>query len=233
MEMWLNWARGPLFLFCFSFMLLGLVRHIVLTAWGITRAVQRAGDKSLPLGQIASSTLKWMLPLGKIGEQPLFTLTSILFHVAILVTPIFLAGHIALWERGLGITWPAISNRTADLLTLLAIGTTAALLAQRLSARATRALSRFQDYLLLPLLSLPFVTGYVMMHPTMNPISYDLVFLIHLLSANLIFLLIPLTKLAHLALFPGTQLVSELAWHWPPNAGSRLAKSLGKENAPV
>lgn len=233
MEMWLEWTRGPFFLFCFSFMLLGLLRHVLLTLWGISRTLHRAADKQLPFRQLLSSTLSWIFPFGKIRGQPFFVIASILFHVAILITPIFLAGHIALWKRGLGVSWPAISNQTADLLTLLAMFTTVCLLLQRASARATRALSRFQDYALPALLLIPFLTGYLMMHPEINPLSYDLVFLIHMMSACLIFLLIPLTKLAHLALFPSTRLVSELAWHWPSDAGTRLAKTLGKENAPV
>jgi hypothetical protein len=34
-------------------------------------------------------------------------------------------------------------------------------------------------------------------------------------------------------LLPLTQLVSELAWHFPPDAGSRVAITLGKEKESV
>jgi hypothetical protein len=47
MESWLEWARGPMFIFAFSFMVLGLVRHLVLTVMQIVRTMQRAGDKHL------------------------------------------------------------------------------------------------------------------------------------------------------------------------------------------
>ena len=43
----------------------------------------------------------------------------------------------------------------------------------------------------------------------------------------------PLTKLSHMILMPFTQLVSELAWHFPPDAGTRVAVTLGKENEPI
>jgi len=33
MESWIEWARGPAFLFAFGFMLLGLTRHVLLTLW--------------------------------------------------------------------------------------------------------------------------------------------------------------------------------------------------------
>ena len=49
------------------------------------------------------------------------------------------------------------------------------------------------------------------------------------MSANLIFLLMPLTKLTHAALLPGTQIVSEAGWHWPKDSGSRVGATLGNE----
>jgi len=233
MQSWLEFARGPLFLFAFSFMVLGLLRHLLITSWQVFAAMRRAGDKNLPYKKILVSTLKWLFPLSKIGDQILFSLTSILFHIAIIIVPIFLAGHIALWESGFGVSWIAISNKTADILTLLAIVSAVALVLQRATAKATRSLSRFQDYALPLLIAIPFLSGYLMTHPASNPFPYDATFLVHLLSANLLFILIPLTKLSHMILLPEVQLVSEVAWHWPEDAGSRVAATLGKENAPI
>ena len=153
-----------------------------------------------------------------------------LFHICIIVTPIFLGAHILLWERGLGISWPAIGNLAADYLTLLAILTGVALLAQRVAARASRAISRPQDYFLPLLLIVPFVTGYLGMHPSLNPFGYNGTMFVHVMSANLIFLLIPFTKMSHVALFPGTQLISEMGWHLKPGGGEQVAIALGKEN---
>ena len=96
MEAWLEFARGPLFLFSFSFMILGLLRHLLVTSWQVVTAMRRAGDKSLPYAKILVASLKWLFPVGKIRDQVLFSLTSILFHLSILIVPIFLAGHIAL-----------------------------------------------------------------------------------------------------------------------------------------
>jgi len=233
MESWLEFARGPLFLFSFSFMVLGLLRHLLITSWQVFAAMRRAGDKSLPYRKIFLSTLKWIFPISKIGDQLLFSLTSIIFHIAILIVPIFLAGHIALWARGFGLSWPAISNTAADLLTIAAVFSAVALVVQRAAAKATRSLSRFQDYSLPLLIALPFVAGYLMTHPAVNPFTYDTTFLVHMLSANLIFVLIPLTKLSHMVLLPEVQLVSEVAWHWPEDAGSRVGVALGKENLPI
>lgn len=229
----IEFARGPLFLFALTFMVLGMLRHFLITGFEMWRAMRRAGDKKLPKGQIFVTTLKWLFPLTKMGNRFFYSLTSIVFHVAILIVPIFLAGHIALWARGIGLSWPAIPNGVADVLTILAIVTALALVFQRLAAKATRKLSRLQDYLMPLLVALPFVTGLFVMHPGTSPFSYQASLLLHVLSGNLIMVLMPLTKLSHAVLMPSVQAVSEVGWHFPPDAGSRLAASLDKEGEPI
>jgi nitrate reductase gamma subunit len=233
MEYWLEWARGPAFIFSFSFMILGLARHLLLTLSEIHRVWRRAGDKTLPVRQIVQSTFQWLFPAGRIAQDPAFSLTSILFHTGILIVPLFLAGHIALWFRNTGLSWPAISNTLADVLTVVAVTAAFALVVQRVAAKSTRALSRFRDYALPIIIAVPFVSGFMVMHPALNPYPYSIVLFFHVMSGNLIMVLIPLTKLTHAVLLPGVQLISELGWHWPPDAGSKLAVTLGKEGEPI
>ena len=71
------------------------------------------------------------------------------------------------------------------------------------------------------------------MHPALNPLPFEATLLAHVLSANLLLVLIPLTKLSHMILLPITQLVSELAWHFPPDAGSKVAVTLKKQSEPI
>ena len=121
----------------------------------------------------------------------------------------------------------------ADVLTIVAVITAVALVIQRLSARATRVLSRAQDYVLPLIIALPFASGFFVMHPAFNPFSFNAMLFIHVMTANAVMILIPLTKLTHAALFPDLQLVSEMGWHWPPDAGSKLAVTLGKEGVRI
>lgn len=233
MQAWIEWARGPAFLFSFTFMAAGLLRHIVVTAWEMRRTMARAGDKNLPYGAALTATFKWLFPLGKLRHQLVFSLTSLAFHVAILLVPLFLAGHIVLWARGIGLQWPAIPHGMADVLTVVAIVTGVGLVVQRLAARATRALSRPQDYLLPLLIAVPFASGLLLVHQPMNPFSYSATFLVHILSGNLVLVLIPITKLSHAVLMPSSQVVAEMGWRWPADAGSKVAVALHKEEEPV
>ena len=233
MESLLEWARGPFFWAALSFMVLGLTRRLGLTLWGMHVVLRRAGDKKIPYGKLAMATLAWVFPVGTLKSRTIFGLTNLLFHVATLAPPVFLAGHIVLWRRGLGISWPALPAPAADCLTALAVVTAAALVAQRVLARDTRALSRLQDYLLPLFIAVPFVSGFLVKHPSCNFLPYELLLLVHVASSNVLIILIPLTKLSHCVLLPETQFVSELAWHWPPDAGRRVGAELGKENEAI
>lgn len=214
-------------------MVLGLIRHIVVTVSEMMKMVGRAGNKDVAYRQVFAATMKWLFPVGQLRQRFFFSITSLMFHVAIIVVPIFLAGHIALWKSGTGLSWPAISNGLADVLTITAVATAVLLVVQRATARDSRALSRFNDYALPLLIAVPFVAGFLVMHPTWNPFSYELALLVHIMSANVLLILIPLTKLSHMVLLPATQLVSELGWHFPPDAGRKVAVDLGKEGQPI
>ena len=56
--------------------------------------------------------------------------------------------------------------------------------------------------------------------------------LLHLLSAELLLLITPFTKLAHIVLFPFDRL-SEVHWQLRPGAGDRVAAALYGERAQV
>jgi nitrate reductase gamma subunit len=217
-------------------MLLGILRVILLNTASVVSLLyeSRKNHRATAWKPVLLETLRWIFPLKKgLQIRAVFSITSMLFHVCIIVTPIFLSAHILLWERGLGISWPAISNGVADYLTLIAIVSGIALFVDRVSARASRSISRAQDFFLPLLIVVPFVTGYLAMHPHLNPFGYNGTMFVHVMSGNLILLLIPFTKLSHMALFFGTQLISELGWHLKPGAGQRVAVAIGRENEPL
>jgi len=234
MELWLEWARGPAFRFAFVVMLLGLARLVVLNVLGLITLMRQAQDKNVPVRTVLRETLRWLFPFSKVPKpQLLFTSASFIFHICIIVIPLFLGAHILLWEKGLGVGWPAMDQLWADIMTLVAVATSLILVGRRLSARATRALSRVQDYLLPLIIATPFVTGYLAMHPSINPFNYSSTMFLHVMGGNLIFLLIPFTKLSHVVLFPTTQVVSEMGWHLVADSGRRVALALGKEGEAI
>ena len=231
MDQLLDFARGPLFAICLLIMLLGLGRHVLLQVRLLTIKGQTL--RKVLWKRIAADSLSWLLPWKHLGEGTrVLTVASIVFHIGAIVTPLFLADHVVLWESLLGIRLPAISQSSADALTLSTIVLVVVLLTYRVAVRRSRDLSRTGDYVILLLVLAPFVTGYLASHPTVNPLPWQTMMLFHVLSAEALLVAIPFTKLAHVVLFPFDRL-SQVHWQLRSGAGQRVAAAMYGEEAKV
>lgn len=234
METLLDLARGPLLYLAFALLVVGTLRQVGLTAAELVRAYRLAGDQAIPFGQLFRRSLGWIVPVNALrGTRIPYTVASLVFHVGMLLVPLFLAGHVALIRKGLGLSWPALPGLLADALTLAALAGLVLLLIIRLVSRASRFMSSFQDWFLLVLVIVPLLSGYLVAHPLQNPLPFTLTYLVHLLSAELLLALIPFTKLAHVILFPLTRISWELGWHFVPGGGESVRLALGKEGEGV
>lgn len=215
-------------------MVLGLLRILVLDIWGAVSAYRKAGDKRLAWIDAFRKTVSWLFPLKRgFTKRPLYSAASILFHIGLIVTPIFLFAHIQLWDSSLGISWWSLPEFWADLLTLTTVVFGALLFLGRIGSRNARFLSRKQDYLWPLLLIVPFVTGYVCSNFVISARAYEISMLIHIVSGELIFVLIPFTKIAHCVIMPLSQFVVALCWKFPARVDQKIARTLDKEGAPV
>ena len=234
MDALLDFARGPLFRFSFAIMALGLLRVIVLDLLGAYDAYRKAGEKDLPWGLIINRSLQWFIPINRVFKyRPIYSSISILFHVGLLLVPVFLFAHVHLWKQAIGFGWFTLPKEWADWLTILTIVSGIALFIGRVFTRSSSFLSRFQDYIWPLLLLVPFVSGYICSNLTISPKLYQLLMLTHVLSAELIFVLMPFTKIAHCVLMPLSQFVSNLAWKFPANTDEAICTTLNKKGAPV
>ncbi len=234
MESLLEFARGPLFRLTFAIMLLGLARVFILDIWGLVEAYNRAGDKSIPWRLTLTRTLEWIFPVKRmLNHRPFYSLSAFLFHVGLILVPVFLFAHIQLWQAALGVGWSALPRNWADLLTLSTIIFGLAIWAGRIGSRRARAISRKQDYLWPLMLIVPFVSGYLCVNTSLSPAVYQTLMLTHILSAEIIFVLLPFTKIAHCVLMPLSQLIMTIAWKFPARVDEDVATTLGKKGAPV
>jgi nitrate reductase gamma subunit len=103
----------------------------------------------------------------------------------------------------------------------------------RILSRSSSFLSRKQDYLWPLLLVIPFISGFICAHLNVSAKFYAISMLVHVLSGNLIFILIPFTKIAHCILMPLSQVVSTFAWKFPPETDEKITTTLNKKGAPV
>jgi nitrate reductase gamma subunit len=214
-------------------MVLGLGYRIAVTVLQIVTAWRRAADRRLPGRDIAAATLGWLVPIRLLRSRPLYSAASFLFHIGIVAVPLFLAGHVGLLAGIVPPAWPTLSAILADTLTLACLGALLALLVGRLAVRSARKLTRTQDVVILVVLLLTVLFGFLAAHPTASPFAARSMLLLHILCGDLVMVLIPTTKIAHCVLYPFTQLLFQLGWHFPADTGRHVAIALAKENEPV
>ena len=148
---------------------------------------------------------RWLLPVNKsVAKNPVYSVLGYIFHICLLVVPIWLAGHIYLWEESrFEWSWAPIPDWLADWMTIILLVIALFFLLRRIFSADIRLLSGFADYLLIIVTALPFLTGYFLSHGTLDGIGFlgDNMTLIHMLSGELMLILIPFTKLSHAVLF--------------------------------
>jgi len=148
---------------------------------------------------------RWLLPLNKdVVKNPVFTILGYVFHICLIVVPIWLVGHITLWEESrFEWSWASIPDGLADWMTLAFLTAALFFFLRRIISPDIRLISTFSDYILLIITALPFMTGYFVTHGTLDSIGFlgDNMQLIHMLSGELMLILIPFTKLSHFILF--------------------------------
>lgn len=230
-DSWIDFASGPLFRISLIVFVLGLAYRLGVSLLQIVAAWRRAGDQRLPIADVLKATVAWMIPVRLLSSRPVFGIASIVFHVAILLTPFFLLGHVVL--LGLPQWWPLLTPAVADALTLAGIVAVAVLIGSRVLFRASRTLSRGQDLALLVLLEAMLVFGFLAANPQYSPFAARSMLLVHMLAANLVLFVTPFSKIAHCVLYPVLQLVFQLGWHFPAETGRHVAAALHKENEPI
>ncbi len=152
----------------------------------------------------ARSVLYWLAPYATITyrKNPVFTAFFFGFHVPLILVPVFLSAHNELFSEAFGFCLPVLPDRAADALTILLLISAAGLLVRRLLRPEVRALSSAWDYALLVLTALPFATGFAAARH-LGP--YSTLMVLHLASAEALLIIIPFSKLGHVALFFATR----------------------------
>lgn len=235
MEDILNFAKGPLFRFSFAIMILGLLRIFIISLMNGLESKKKAKDKAIPTSYVRKMTLGFLFPIRAFRVKPIYSIVSILFHIGLIFTPLLLFDHALLFHNSIGISWIDItlSKSIADWMTIITIITGLLLLILRFGNKASRFISRRQDFIWPILLIIPFISGLFCAQISLTPDAYNAFMLIHILSSCLIFILIPFTKIAHCILLPLSQWITARAWKFPPDAGEKVIEELGKEGGSI
>lgn len=188
--------NGPMVWLAFGLFIGGCLYRV----WEIGRLIQRR-ERSLlsymSLRYSLRSLAHWLIPFGSRNMRlhPVMTLISYAFHLCVLIVPIFLVGHIVLWEEAWGIQWPALPDLLADAMTLAALAACVFFAVRRAFRPEVRYVTTPGDYLFLCIVALPFISGF---YCRQQWPGYDAVLMIHMVSGQLMIAVIPFSRLGHM-----------------------------------
>lgn len=191
-------VRGPLAWGALVIFLAGsLYRIAYLLCSGKKEAVL---DPSRSRNNGVRSIFYGMMPFGStyMRRQPLLTVVSFIFHLCVLILPVFLLAHIVLWYESWEIQWGSLPDLLADLMTLWVVLACGFFLYRRLAIPGVKQVSRPSDYGLLVIIFVTFLTGFLAYHQW-GP--YRPMLILHIISSEVLLVVLPFTKLAHMLLF--------------------------------
>ena len=199
-----SFVEGPLLWVAFLTFIIGSLLRAALFV-SVSRKRDKVIYQHLSWKYVFATIGRWLLPLNKdVLKNPVFTISGYIFHICLIVVPIWFSGHITLWQESrFEWSWSAIPDGLADWMTIVFVGIALFFLLRRIISADIRLLSTFSDYFLLVVTALPFLSGYFVTHGTLDGIGFlgDNMQVIHMLTGELMLILIPFTKLSHYILF--------------------------------
>jgi nitrate reductase gamma subunit len=194
-----NLVRGP-------FVWIAFLVFIGMSAYKIRRLYLMAKNEKVVLPAIKweatrKSILHWVIPFGSRNWRMRWpiTLTTFVFHIGLVFTPIFLLSHNILWYESWGISWWTLPETVADIMTLLVIVTSVIFFMRRIFAPEVKFVTSADDFLILAISFFPFLTGFLAYHEWLLP--YKPMVILHILFGELMLIAIPFTRLAHMFYF--------------------------------
>lgn len=191
----LLWARGPGLTIATFIMLAGIVvRFLEIFLMG--RKANLAAARGSEMAGGMGTMIRRSIPDSGTFKRSGFTVVAgYVFHIGLFIVIFLFVPHIMVFEAALGLSWPGIASNIVDAVAVLTIIALLAVLVHRLTHPVLRLLSEFNDYLVWFITILPLITGYLAFHRL--GLSATMLLALHILSVELLMVLLPFTKLSH------------------------------------
>lgn len=192
------YVSGPLVWVAFGIFVGGLIYRII-QLFMLARKKEPFIFSYFSLKYSLRSILRWLVPFGTANWRlnPGLTIVTFIFHICLLVTPIFLLSHVILLDEAFNIKWWTLPDTLADVMTVIVIICCIYFGIRRKVCDAVRFVTDISDYIILGLVAAPFITGFLAYHQWFN---YPVMMILHMLSAETLLIIIPFTRLAHMLL---------------------------------
>ena len=147
------------------------------------------------------------------GTNPVMGVISLIFHILLFVTPIFLPAHNILADQSLGVNLFTLSEPLMDKFTVLLIAMGGFFFLRRIFIPRVRILTTMRDYGILLLVMAPFLTAYAAYHQLFY---YRTVLFIHMIVGEIAIMAVPFTRLGHMPFFIFSRFFIRGEYNWKP-----------------
>ena len=207
-----NFVEGPLLWLAWGVFIIGSIIRLVLFFTEANKK-DKAVFRYFNLGYVLKTWIRYLLPFNQtVAKSPVFSILGYIFHFFLIVVPIFIIAHIDYWAEGY-FEWDwsglALPDEWVPWLTWVVIIIGILFLLRRIFVPEVRILSSAPDFILVIVTILPFLTGFLAAHTGFMSGS---MYTIHVMSGELMLILIPLTKLSHFILFFPSRMVIGIEW---------------------
>jgi nitrate reductase gamma subunit len=193
--LFLTWVRGTGLDIALGIFVLG-------TLWRLFEiySLGRKPDLAVPRHRAGASGLHTLFrrslpPPGMFKRSAIGYAASYVFHIGLIVVVFLFAPHIKLIQGLTGLSWPGLPSQFIDATAVVTLATMLLVLVERINQPVKRFLSTFEDYSAWTLTFLPVLTGYLATKHLL--LSYTWMLALHILSAELLLIFLPFTKLMH------------------------------------
>jgi len=198
-----EFVTGPLAWLAFGIFFVGMLWRLVWYIRGLNWQMDRVTyttNVAYGIKGALRSIFFWLVPFGTHSWRfyPGFTIIVFVFHICLLVTPVFLMGHNVLLLERWGFSLPTLPEGMADFMTILVMVAALFIILRRIALPEVRILTTPYDYLVLAIAVAPFLTGFLAYHQVGN---YDFWIIAHVIAGEIMLVAIPFTKLSHFLLF--------------------------------
>ncbi len=152
-------------------------------------------DPQYNLGHIFHNIIRFLFPYYRaFAKRPLYATIRYIFHLILIILPVWLLGHIVLWEESrFSFTWVSLPHQIARGLTISFIALVIYFLIRKIAIPSLRKKSNAKDYVLITVTVLPFISGYLYSHGGLETIPFidANIASIHALSGEILLIFIP------------------------------------------
>ncbi|MGB0723623.1 MAG: nitrate reductase [Gammaproteobacteria bacterium] len=195
----LDFARGPGLQWSLIILVAGLLIRVV-GALLLARETDWSKPRAGSTGPGIRAVFSRFLPHREFVKPTMFHLVAgYVLHIGLFVVIFFFGPHIAFIQDLTGLNWPGLPNDVVLIAGVLTGASLIAFLVRRMTHPVMRQISGFDDYASNLITLAPIVTG-IMAYAHVG-MDYETMLAVHILSVELLFVWIPISKLAHLVLF--------------------------------